>query len=226
MKPSLQAAYVKYKCWIFDCDGVLLNSNAVKTQAFFDVALQYGKEAADRLVAYHVEQGGISRFIKFEYLLRDILDREPLPGELDRVLREFSQATLACLLKCEEAPRVREVLAAAAQQGEVFVVSGGLQVEVRDVLERRGLAQYFTNIFGSPDNKAEIFDRERRVGAMPDPALFIGDAKYDYEMATKFGLDFVFVHNWTDFEDWSAYFKNKEALLLGDISEVLSMTCQ
>jgi len=43
----------KYKTLVFDCDGVILDSNRVKTDAFHKAALFYGGEVADIFVQYH-----------------------------------------------------------------------------------------------------------------------------------------------------------------------------
>jgi len=220
---KLQSDYTKYKCWAFDCDGVLIDSNTVKTQAFHDIALQFGIEVANSLVAYHVKFGGISRFAKFEYLFSDILCREPKSGELESLLKQFSKVTMAKLLECEEAPHLHDVLKAASQNAKIFVVSGGLQNEVREVLKQKGLADYFTDIFGSPDNKAQIFSRERENGQMAGPAVFVGDAQYDHEMAEKFGFDFIFATDWTDFEGWSDYLKDKDVKIMASVADVLAL---
>ena len=54
---------------MFDCDGVLLNSNSLKTDAFYKSALDWGASPAKDLVNYHVQNGGISRYQKFDYFL-------------------------------------------------------------------------------------------------------------------------------------------------------------
>ena len=56
-----------YETIIFDCDGVILNSNNIKIQAFYETALIYGHDLANELVKYHIENGGISRYQKFEF---------------------------------------------------------------------------------------------------------------------------------------------------------------
>jgi len=56
-----------YKTLVFDCDGVVLNSNKIKTQAFYEATKQFGHESAQALVDYHVANGGISRYAKFEW---------------------------------------------------------------------------------------------------------------------------------------------------------------
>jgi len=52
----------EYQALVFDCDGVVLNSNKIKTQAFYEATKQFGHESAQALVDYHVANGGISRY--------------------------------------------------------------------------------------------------------------------------------------------------------------------
>ena len=58
-----------YKTIVFDCDGVILNSNKIKIDVFYDVAINFGASAsqAQALVDYHVKFGGVSRYRKFDY---------------------------------------------------------------------------------------------------------------------------------------------------------------
>ncbi len=56
-----------YKNLIFDCDGIILNSNKIKTDAFKEVVSHYGDKVAEELVNFHVMNGGISRYEKFNY---------------------------------------------------------------------------------------------------------------------------------------------------------------
>lgn len=221
MSAALKPEYRQYRCWVFDCDGVLLDSNAVKTQAFHDVASQYGEDAADRLVAFHIENGGVSRFVKFEHLFTGILGRPPEAGELDSALGAFADAVKARLLECAQAPDIDKVLEAVNQNAKAFVVSGGMQDELRDVFAQRGLDKHFAAIFGSPDTKDDILARERGSGHMEDPAVFIGDARYDFEVARRFGLDFAFVSDWSDFPGGAAYFADKDARIISTIADLI-----
>lgn len=221
MSASLRSEYQDYRCWLFDCDGVLMDSNAVKTQAFYDVALPYGEDVAEKLMAYHVEHGGVSRFVKVEELFTGILKRPPKDGEVAQVLDDFAAISKARMLACPTAPRIEEVLEAVSKTGPVFVVSGSMQDELREVFAARGLDKYFTAIFGSPDDKDTIVERELRSGAMAGPALFVGDARYDFEVAERYGLDFAFATAWTDFAGWETYFEDKPATLINSIADLL-----
>jgi len=51
--------------------------------------------------------------------------------------------------------------------------------------------------------------REKANGNLQFPALFVGDSKYDFEAATRAGLDFVFLSGWTEVQDWKTYCAEK-----------------
>ena len=61
-----------YKTIIFDCDGVILNSNKIKTESFYKVAKKFGEKEAIKLVKFHLSNGGISRYEKFKFFLEII----------------------------------------------------------------------------------------------------------------------------------------------------------
>ena len=91
----------KYKTIIFDCDGVILNSNQIKTDAFFDVACLYGKDAAEKLKEYHIDNAGISRHNKFKYLFEEILNKSNSEKEIINIQEKFANKVKRDLLVCE-----------------------------------------------------------------------------------------------------------------------------
>jgi len=211
----------KYRSLIFDCDGVLLNSNPVKTEAFFTVALPYGQSAAQALVDYHVQNGGISRYRKFEYFLQEILGREASPEYLAPLLKAYAMAVRADLLTCAMASGL-DVLRQATPDARWLVVSGGDQEELREVFAARGVDKLFNGgIFGSPDNKNFILERELRLNNITQPALFVGDSRYDHLAATAVGLDFMFLHGWSEFADWREYCAQHNVMFYEDIQSIL-----
>lgn len=212
-----------YRTWVFDCDGVLLDSNQVKTEAFRLAVLDYGQDVAGQLVDYHVANGGISRFKKFDYFFENILARSVHAGEMETVLARFSEATKQGLLTCDEAPGLRALLAAIPEDQPRIVVSGGAQDELREVFAKRGLAQYFTAIFGSPDTKETIFSRELSCGTLIEPAVYIGDSLYDYRAAMACNLDFIFVTGWSEFAQWEEFFADKNVRIIDNVSALFNM---
>jgi phosphoglycolate phosphatase-like HAD superfamily hydrolase len=207
-----------YRTLVFDCDGVVLDSNRIKTEAFRATALPWGAAAAEALVAHHVAHGGVSRHVKFAHFLDHILP-EHAPGHaqgperaagqeagraaaLEGLLAAYGRAVQAGLMACAVAEGL-DALRATTPGARWLIVSGGDQAELRALFAARGLARHFDGgIFGSPDNKDTILAREQAAGTIRGPALFLGDSRYDNEAASRAGLDFVFVSDWSEFAGW------------------------
>lgn len=211
----------QYQTLVFDCDGVILNSNKVKTEAFFKAALPYGEAAAHKLVDYHVANGGISRYAKFEYFLIQIL-QQPFDDELNQdLLERFANAVKQGLMNCEVAEGLDQ-LKVKTPNANWLIVSGGDQQELREVFAERGLAELFDGgIFGSPDSKESILDRELATENIKQPALFFGDSKYDYSAAKHAGLDFLFLHGWTEVSDWRDFCQSNHIESFGSLMNLI-----
>lgn len=210
-----------YATLLFDCDGVVLNSNSVKTKAFWRVALPYGEAAAEALVAYHEENGGESRYRKFEYFIDSILGCAPDPGLLRQLLDCFSAEVRCGLMECEMAADIM-ALRSQTQATRWMIVSGGDQDELRWLFSRRGIADLFDGgIFGSPDTKFRILSRELASGNIVVPALFLGDSRLDYEAAVAAGVDFLFVSGWTEFSHWDAFRREKGFPVVASLASLI-----
>ncbi len=216
-----------YKTLIFDCDGVLLNSNKVKTEAFYKAALPYGEQQATLLKEYHVAHGGISRYKKFEFFLDQIVkvanNREE---QLKQLLDNYAQETWKGLLSCEIVGGL-ERLRKHFSDSRWLVVSGGDQKELRRLFSQRDIKHFFDGgIFGSPDTKDEILEREHNAGNIEHPAVFMGDSSYDHRAAEVAGLDFVFISSWSELPDWEGYVSKHGLPALKSLAEFIpcSMT--
>lgn len=207
---------------VFDCDGVLLDSNRVKTEAFRDTALCWFDAAtADAFVDYHVRHGGISRYEKFAWLLAQTGGVRPDGPGVQDLLDEFSRRVRLGLQTCEASPDLH-VLRQATRHARWHVVSGGDQAELREVFAARGLAGLFDGgIFGSPDDKPAILGREIAGGNIARTALFLGDSRYDHVCATQAGLEFAFVSGWSEFTGWPAYCREHGLAVVSSLGDLL-----
>ncbi|WP_062374928.1 HAD family hydrolase [Halomonas sp. KX33721] len=213
-----------YTTLVFDCDGVVLDSNKVKTAAFYQATLPYGEAAAQSMVDYHVANGGVSRYKKFAHFLEQIVPdyaeqrnpAGPVPG-LGRLLQAYAGYVQDGLLSCEVAPGLK-ALREQTPNARWLIVSGGDQAELRDVFAQRGIAEWFDGgIFGSPDTKDEILARELTSANIQQPALFLGDSKYDYQAASAAGLDFVFLSGWSEVGNWQRWVASEGITVRQDI---------
>lgn len=171
-------------CLVFDCDGVLLDSVPVKSTAFARLAEPYGEEARDRLLLFHALHGGVSRYEKFAWFFRNVLKREISPEESAEWGRKFAEYSLDEVRKCPLVPGALEVLEKWRGVLPLYVCSGAPQEELRMVLGERGIASFFTGIYGSPPGKTELLARIIRLaGVAASETLMIGDAITDRNAA-------------------------------------------
>ena len=126
-----------YKTCIFDCDGVILNSNQIKSNAFYLSTLKYGKEIANELLEYHKKIGGVSRYKKYEFLKHDILPKYNIKidnNEKESLINLYSQIVSEELLQCELVKGLFELRKELINSNWI-VVSGGDQNELRKVFK-------------------------------------------------------------------------------------------
>jgi len=195
----------EYRTLIFDCDGVVLDSNRLKTDAFFKAALPYGQDLACALVDYHRNNGGISRYRKFDYFLSHLVPEGARGPSREELLAEYAKLVFDGLLSCAVVPGLAQ-LKASMPDCRWLIVSGSDQEELRTVFGKRQLSPLFEGgIFGSPDSKDQILAREISSENILQPALFLGDSRYDHEAARNADLDFVFINQWTEFREWRDY---------------------
>ncbi len=219
----------KYKTIVFDCDGVVLNSNKVKVQAYYEVAKRNGgtDAQAQAFVDHHVSKGSFPRNGKIEYYLKEIV-KQPITKELvQQYLEAFEDILDKSLMQCEIAPALLQ-LKTATPKASWMLLSGGDQAELRRVFPRRKIGEtqlaalFEAGIFGGPDQKEYVLAREIANGNIQLPALFIGDSKYDHQAAIKAGLDFVFLSDWTEVKDWQSYCAENSIVSYKNMGDMLT----
>lgn len=214
----------EYKTIVFDCDGVVLNSNRIKSYAFFKAALPYGQTAAQQLLDYHVARGGISRYEKFEWFVQNVVSGQFGPN-LEQLLDCYAAEVRKGLQVCDISPFLL-VLRNETKHANWLVVSGGDQNELREIFFERDIEKFFDGgIFGSPTDKKEIMCAQINNGNIKLPALFIGDSRYDYIVATDFSLDFLFLHGWTEFLEWKQFCVEHRITYTESLQDLLLNNC-
>ena len=192
----------KYDFLIFDCDGVILDSNLLKSRAFAESLLDEPPELVKSFVDYHKQHGGISRYEKFKYYFTDILNYPDAENKINEALFRFARIVKKGLLECDYVPGIYDFLIQQASSGmPMFIVSGSDEKELQEVFLRRGIMKYFKKVYGSPTNKIENAAKVIQEIVIPKKGCFFGDSKSDYQAAKKFGLDFVYVSHFSEWEE-------------------------
>lgn len=209
-----------YETIVFDCDGVVLDSNKVKTKAFYEAALPYGKDAAIALVDYHVKNGGVSRYKKFAHFVTSIIPSDVKGPDIDSLLKKYAELVWQGLLSCEIAPGLSS-LREETRHANWVIVSGGDQAELRELFCKRKISDLFDGgIFGSPDNKSEILRREIASGNISRKSILIGDSRYDFQAASEASLDFIFCKGWSEVKDPAEWLPN-DVRIINSVRDLL-----
>ena len=191
-----------YKLIIFDCDGVILNSNHLKTSAFYDVALFAGEEIATRFAKYHVENGGVSRYVKFKFFIEHFLNlnanSEVGQTLYAQLLHDYSLRVKHAMLTCEMTTAL-DSLKLKTSSASWAVASGSDQEELRSIFYARNLDNYFDlGIFGSPSSKLTIVRVLISDNFQSSSGLVIGDSLLDYKVSLELQTDFIYISGWAE----------------------------
>lgn len=177
---------------ICDFDGVLVESVDVKTQAFAKLFDNQPEDIIRKIIAYHEENGGVSRYEKFKYFYKHFL-KKPLDDKtLMKLGAKFSDIVLEEVINAPYVKGAKETLEFLYKEIPLFVASGTPHDELLTIISERKMGKYFKGVFGSPKAKSLIITqviREEKV--MPENVVMVGDAMSDYRSAVETGVNFV-----------------------------------
>ena len=178
------------KAIVFDFDGVIIESFDIKTQAFWELFRDSDK--VEKIVEYHKQNGGVSRYKKFRYIYSEIL-KQPLDDKTFKDLGEkFSNLVVEEVKKCPYVPGAIEFIRSNSAKLKLFIASGTPEEELRAIVAARGITKYFKGIYGSPSIKSEILHGILgRENLDKKDLVFIGDTITDYNEAIKIGVPFM-----------------------------------
>jgi len=176
----------------FDFDGVLVESVEVKTQAFAEIFKQYGRDIQDRVVAHHRDNGGMTRREKFRHYYEFLLEKQLHDQELDQLCSRFAAIVFEKVIAAPEIPGAVDLLKECKKKVPCFVISGTPELELREIVERRGWTEYFVETCGAPDTKHDHLKRLLGNYALnPAHCIFFGDAFSDYQAASESRIPFI-----------------------------------
>lgn len=183
----------KYDVCIFDCDGVIFNSNHLKISAMDEVLSAHFSSSRKKkdCLNYFKNNFGKSRFHHVDFFLKNFfrIESSKLIPLKKKILNDFSAKCIDLYLKAQLTPNILELL--EKSNAKKFIASGSEQSELKLVFENRKLSEYFKSIYGSPTPK-EIIIKSILDKELTKNAVMIGDAHSDMLAAEVNNIDFIF----------------------------------
>lgn len=182
---------------IFDFDGVILDSVPTKTEAYRKLFHEFPVDKIEQLINYHIQNGGISRYVKVKYFFEEILSQSISENEILRHADRYSELTK------EELTNPKYIIEDAInfikqnyQKYNMHIASGADERDLKHICEKLELTPYFLSINGSPTKKNDIVRNILELNNYnQNETILIGDSVNDYEAAKENDIEFYGYNN-------------------------------
>lgn len=180
----------------FDFDGVILDSLDIKEIGFSKIFNKYNNEDIEKILCFHRENLGKSRFIKIKYFYNNILNKDISSDEVNDYANNFSE-----IMRAELNDKSRlisdsiEYIKNNYKNKKLFIVSGTEEIELKWLCAKLNITSYFVDIKGSPTSKEKnVKDIIDKYFLLRENSVMIGDSVNDYD-AAKFNKIKFFGYN-------------------------------
>lgn len=194
----METAPLKINTLLFDFDGVIIDSLPVKAEAFAYAVADYPQYQIDMFVQFHKDNGGMSRFLKFEHFLRNISKEEVAPEKISKFAKKFSNYVQKEL----SSPKyiILDVINYIKIKQNVYsfyIISASDDVELKGLCRQYGIDSLFKGIHGTPPlNKTELMrDVLQIYNIDKESVVYIGDSRNDYDASKNNGIRFFGYNN-------------------------------
>ena len=181
--------------YLFDFDGVIIDSNEIKNDAFRETLADYPQNEINLFMRYHGQNHGISRFEKFEYFLTNITN-DPKIRTKESLVEKFGEISKAKVLNAgvnSQAIQFLNFLKSNDCQN-LYLISGTEESELKTLAEHFEVSPFFKKILGSPKKKVPHIEE---LNIPTQNAYFFGDGFADIEAAKHFNMPIYFLKQYT-----------------------------
>ena len=186
-----------YKTIFWDYDGVIMDSMPVRTEGFRLLFSNYSASQVGKLIDYHLENGGLSRYVKIRYFFEKVLHQSISEDEVFEWAGKYSVLMLKQLKNPDKLIMQTIIFIEANHKDYNFhIVSGSDGKELNEICKAISINQYFDSISGSPTPKKKLVkDIIAANKYSSNECILIGDSKNDFEAAEANKIHFAGYNN-------------------------------
>ena len=169
----------------------------VRNAGFELVLHEYSDSMKKRLLEYHLENGGLSRYAKFRYFQEKILNTDYNERQVNKWAQHFKEIMLEKLI--DHSLLIKDTVTFLEKNADKYnfhIASGSDQTELREIVARLNLSPFFKSVYGSPTAKKELVSKIIHENSYrPDGCCLIGDSRNDYDAARFNSIAFYGYNN-------------------------------
>jgi phosphoglycolate phosphatase-like HAD superfamily hydrolase len=190
---------------VFDCDGVLIDSNRVKSQAYRTALAGEPPGRIDAFYDWFHAHPGHTRFALFEHFYAVIAGVPDWRERVTAACAVFAGELERALHACPVVPGADGFLARLSERSaSSAIVSAALRSDLDAVVARRGWDGRFRAVCGGEKTKVAHIRDLRAAGVLSAGGLYFGDSSIDMESAEATGCHFIYVSGCSEWRDGPA----------------------
>jgi len=203
---------------LFDFDGVILDSMPIRDYGFKEIFKDFDDDLVNKLLEYHNQNGGLSRYVKIKYFYNKLLKQEISEEKITNYADNFSK-----IMKIELVDKryliadTLEFIKESYKKYNLHIVSGSDEKELQYLCKELRIDSFFQSVNGSPTHKNILVKNVLSVNRYIDSeTILIGDSVNDYDAAIENNLDFYGFNNTNLIDISKAYISDYANFLFFD----------
>ena len=179
------------KTIFWDFDGVIKDSEEVKSDAFAQLFSHFGVSVCDRIRRHHESNGGVSRYEKIPLYLSWV-GKEQSSSNIHLYSDKFSEIVKQAVIDSPWVPGAKEFLEKYYDRKIFILVTGTPQQEIEQIINALNIRHCFYRVYGTPSKKADSIKISiDEFNINPKESIMIGDSKSDCESAKTNKVPFM-----------------------------------
>jgi len=182
---------------LFDFDGVILDSMPIRDYGFKEIFKDFDDDLVNKLLEYHNQNGGLSRYVKIKYFYNKLLKQEISEEKITNYADNFSK-----IMKIELVDKryliadTLKFIKESYKKYNLHIVSGSDERELQYLCKELEIDSFFQSVNGSPTHKNILVENVLATNRyIESETILIGDSVNDYDAATENNLVFYGFNN-------------------------------